>query len=358
MPRVDLDRGRPAGGAGLQRRSRTAHDHRRRSAIVGDPMMTAPQFLRQLGLSAGRAIRARSADRAHRQLCRRAPQPRLLPGARHARRQFRGRRPRRQPDADGRGRAATSASCSSAIRCRAMHATTLVPIEREGSADEDLLEDSSNRIEVLLRGQGYRDARAPHTRQESDGELRITFDVQRGIAVSRRTASSIAGAASLRLPDLRVQPADASGGAVRRRESRCRRLGASKAPIAGAGLPRPGCRPIPGCCPPTAGGTQIPVAVSILITEGVRTMVGTVRIEGNASVPEGDLRPLLSLQPGTPYLDAQLRRDTDAIELAVRQSRLPIGDGAGPAQLRRRSLAGRSRLRRQRGRRASSSITY
>jgi len=49
----------------------------------------------------------------------------------------------------------------------------LVPVEREGSIDEDLLEDSSNRIEEYLRGQGYRDARAPHAREEKDGELRV-----------------------------------------------------------------------------------------------------------------------------------------------------------------------------------------
>src|SRR6185503_18036299 len=40
----------------------------------------------------------------------------------------------------------------------------LVPVQREASVDEDLLEDSSNRIEEYLRGQGYRDAAAPHTR--------------------------------------------------------------------------------------------------------------------------------------------------------------------------------------------------
>ena len=37
----------------------------------------------------------------------------------------------------------------------------LVPVEREGSVDEDLLEDSSNRIEEYLRAQGYREAAAP-----------------------------------------------------------------------------------------------------------------------------------------------------------------------------------------------------
>src|SRR5205814_5810099 len=56
----------------------------------------------------------------------------------------------------------------------------LVPVEREGSVDEDLLEDSSNRIEEYLRAQGYRDAAAPHTRETKDNELVITFTVKRG----------------------------------------------------------------------------------------------------------------------------------------------------------------------------------
>ena len=69
----------------------------------------------------------------------------------------------------------------------------LVPIEREGSADEDLLEDSSNRIEEYLRAQGYRDARAPHTRQEKDGELLITFDGEARSAVPGRRRGDLRG---------------------------------------------------------------------------------------------------------------------------------------------------------------------
>src|SRR5262249_46272595 len=45
----------------------------------------------------------------------------------------------------------------------------LVPIEREGSTDEDLLEDSTNRIEEYLRSEGYRDAAAPHSRRTENG---------------------------------------------------------------------------------------------------------------------------------------------------------------------------------------------
>ena len=56
----------------------------------------------------------------------------------------------------------------------------LVPIEREGSVDEDLLEDATNAIVDYLRGQGYRDAKAPHSRTESGSELLVAFDVMRG----------------------------------------------------------------------------------------------------------------------------------------------------------------------------------
>ena len=56
----------------------------------------------------------------------------------------------------------------------------LVPVEREGSVDEDLLEDSTARIEDALKSEGYKDARAPHERAEQDGELIITFNVTRG----------------------------------------------------------------------------------------------------------------------------------------------------------------------------------
>src|SRR6185436_1814334 len=55
-----------------------------------------------------------------------------------------------------------------------------VPIEREGSADEDLLEDASQQIEEYFQAEGYRDASAPHARESSDGELLITFTITKG----------------------------------------------------------------------------------------------------------------------------------------------------------------------------------
>src|SRR5262249_19078153 len=56
----------------------------------------------------------------------------------------------------------------------------LVPIALEASTSEDLLEDSTASIEEYLRGLGYRDATAPHSRQEGDGTLTITLKITRG----------------------------------------------------------------------------------------------------------------------------------------------------------------------------------
>ncbi len=56
----------------------------------------------------------------------------------------------------------------------------LVPVRAEASVAEDLLENSTIAIEQALRERGYRDATAPYSRMESDGELTITFDVHNG----------------------------------------------------------------------------------------------------------------------------------------------------------------------------------
>ena len=64
----------------------------------------------------------------------------------------------------------------------------LVPIAREGSADEDLLEDATNRIEDYLHAQGYRDATAPHAREATGDEL-----VKRSASLMRGGRRSAAG---------------------------------------------------------------------------------------------------------------------------------------------------------------------
>ncbi|MBM4398315.1 MAG: hypothetical protein FJ087_21825, partial [Deltaproteobacteria bacterium] len=75
----------------------------------------------------------------------------------------------------------------------------LVPVAREASADEDLLEDAQFGIERHLRNQGYRDARAPFTRVESAGRLTIVYTVTKG-PLYRVAAVAFEAVASAALP--------------------------------------------------------------------------------------------------------------------------------------------------------------
>ena len=56
----------------------------------------------------------------------------------------------------------------------------LVPVAREASVDEDLLEDADLLIVNYLRSLGYRDAEVTHTRNGVDDEILIVFSVHRG----------------------------------------------------------------------------------------------------------------------------------------------------------------------------------
>jgi outer membrane protein insertion porin family len=190
----------------------------------------------------------------------------------------------------------------------------LVPVEREGSVDEDLLEDSSNRIEEALRAQGYRDAQAPHSRAESGGELVITFAVSRGQQF-RVASYEISGNASVPLTEfdslLKVregQPFAATrlDADVQAIEDLYHRRGFAAARVSTAVA-------IVTQTPPPA---QVPVSVRAVVTEGPSTTVDAVRFTGNAALAEAALRARVKLRPGAPYVPGQLAADRDAVQLA------------------------------------------
>jgi len=186
------------------------------------------------------------------------------------------------------------------------------PVEREGTVDEDLLEDSSNRIEGDLRGQGFRDARAPYTTSDANGERVITFTVARGPQF-RVSTVDISGNGSVPLadfsPGLRLTPGalfsesrlDADVVAIedvyRRRGFAAAKARAAVEPVAAGAIASP-----------------VQVAVRIVITEGVRTTVEAVTFEGNRAIGDAAL-PVRSRQ-GEPFVPQWLAVDRDAIEQA------------------------------------------
>ena len=189
----------------------------------------------------------------------------------------------------------------------------LVPIESEGSVDEDLLEDSTNRIEDYLRAQGYRDAKAPHERRQTDSELLISFEVKRG-PLYRVSRLEISGNASVPLSefeaDLQLRDGQPFSEA---------KLAADVALIENfyhrRGFASARAQEAEEAQPVAGNNVSVALVVRMAITEGARTLVTAVHVQGNAAASEETLTTDLGLQPGRPYSDTQLVLDRDAIQL-------------------------------------------
>jgi outer membrane protein assembly factor BamA len=189
----------------------------------------------------------------------------------------------------------------------------LVPVAREGSTDQDLLEDATNNIESYLRSQGYRDATAAFSSEEANGELVITFTVTRG-PLYRVARIDLIGEPSQVFAELQsglrsregrpfsVASLDADVGAI---EDVYRRQGYALVEVqtdVQVLTERP-------------SGATVPVSVGIRIIENVRTQVASVTFRGNDSIPADVLLPQLGLRPGAPFFLTQMAMDRDAVQM-------------------------------------------
>ena len=193
----------------------------------------------------------------------------------------------------------------------------LVPIRTEGSADEDLLEDSSRAIESYLYTRGYRDADAAYTSEEKNGELVITFRVNRGPRYMVR-AIMVTGNTALPeqelLPLVRLKPGEpfvrstvSTGiGAI---ERLYRARGFTRAQVkSGESV----------LVPERASDPDRPTDVQIAIVEGPRSLIGMVSFAGNTSIDEATLRMLTMVSIGQAYSEAGMVAARDRIDLEYR----------------------------------------
>lgn len=195
---------------------------------------------------------------------------------------------------------------------------TLVPIRRERSVDEDLLEDATRAIETYLRGEGYRAAEAPYARREVGDELVLTFTVSRG-PLHRLASVEVTGNAAVTrdelAPLLRIEPGEPFVDA---------RVGAVTAAIAELYRVRgfPGATVTADVRVRAAEGEgralHRPVEVRLDIVEGQQFLVSDTTFEGARALPPERLRPLVGLVPGRPFYRPQLAADRDALERAYR----------------------------------------
>jgi len=188
----------------------------------------------------------------------------------------------------------------------------LVPIAREQSVDEDLLEDSKLRIENRLKAQGYREARADYRRIEGDGTLTVVFNISRGPQY-RVATIEIVGSSSVPTTQWRtllrvkegapfvdsILSADAVGMA-----DVYRRQGFADVKVDPAVLP-----------PDTVTAADRQVIARISISEGARIVIRDVTFSGNRSLPESTLREVAGLTAGQPFYEPLTEAAADALTL-------------------------------------------
>ena len=190
----------------------------------------------------------------------------------------------------------------------------LVPVAREGSIDEDLLEDSSLRVETHLRGLGYRNARVTHRRLAEAGELSIVFTVDRG-AEYRAVEVRFEGNSSVPVAELRelfgvvpgtplVMTGVAAG--VAAVTARYAQLGYRAIQVRPALVERE----TPDASDPTA---IVPISLAVEIVEGSLTTIGAVVFEGSTAFSADELGAVVASATGEPYHAGMVVADGDAV---------------------------------------------
>ncbi|RPJ77251.1 MAG: hypothetical protein EHM24_00475, partial [Acidobacteria bacterium] len=184
----------------------------------------------------------------------------------------------------------------------------LVPIHREGSVDVDILEDSSRRIEEYLRGQGYREATAPYTREpRGEDELLLVFTVKRGPQYKVANIE-ITGASQLPVAALEA------GLKLEKGQWFVKGRLDSDAAVIAEQYRRQGFREVKVEPSVVAQATQEALLTArIAINEGPRTVIGETAFDGNEAISPATLRTLIGSLPGRPYYQPQVVADRDAV---------------------------------------------
>jgi outer membrane protein assembly factor BamA len=188
----------------------------------------------------------------------------------------------------------------------------LVPIRREASIEEDLLEDSETRIESYLRQQGYWKADVTVAEKPADGTLTIVFTINRGRQYHVASPADIVGNQSVPPAELRKLVTGLEPGRIFRDseltqtaaaiESFYKSHGYASVSVKSAANELESARAGEGSIQPT-----------IAIVEGPLIRVGEIGITGSSAFSEQELRQVIKLFPGDPYNQAAALQARDQI---------------------------------------------
>jgi outer membrane protein insertion porin family len=211
----------------------------------------------------------------------------------------------------------------------------LVPIAREHSVDEDILEDAKFGIEGRFRVRGYCSPRADYTKTPAGGVLTIAFTVTRGPQCTL-DAVQVVGNAAIGSAELTPLVLSVSGAPFLENTA-----GADAARIAGLYRRRgfAGVRVAAEIARGEPRSGVVPVRVRLVITEGVRSVIQSVAFDGNAAIGADVLRPLVTSSAGRPFFESEVASDAEKLaqlylnrgyqEVSVRANPQPTADRSG-----------------------------
>ena len=191
----------------------------------------------------------------------------------------------------------------------------LVPVRREGAVDVDLIEDSERRIVSYLNEQGYWKASVTSSRQQTDQQLDIIFNVSRGLQYFIDGGVEVTGNSAITLAELRPALPRLDQGEVFVEAN----LGAAASAIKAVYLLRGFSQvKVVGSATELNPDATGRVKATIAITEGPMTHIGTVTFKGNAAVPSAELVERTRARTGSAYYGPTLIQDREALTLEYR----------------------------------------
>lgn len=213
----------------------------------------------------------------------------------------------------------------------------LVPIRREGSADDDLLEDSVRRIELALRREGYWKGHASYARAETPAGKIVTVTVARGqrfrferLDVSGNTqmsTASIVAMFALEPSALFDESKVASGVAALRAAYLQQGYVAANITATAEELP------------PAKADGEPRVVEHLVIEEGAQTRVAEIVVTGASRITTAEVLGAMRLKRDAPYIAGLVPSDREAI----RQKYDDRGYGSAVIEIRSRLSDDRTR---------------
>ena len=190
----------------------------------------------------------------------------------------------------------------------------LVPVRREASAHEDLLEDSELRIRNYLAQQGYWKATTSTTATESEDLRTVVFTIRKGLQYRVAQDVRVTGMSAVSLEELKPLLARLQAGEIFVAPALDAAASAIESLYRGRGYPQVAVTTAANEVNPTPDGVG-QVEPAIAVTEGPQVRIGQIRFTGVEQIAEEHLRALVQVRPGDPFIPSRIVDDRERVLL-------------------------------------------